>query len=88
MVYDECQLWVVQIVIMKMYITDTDTTEKMWAGESALFVCKQFEVFSIYLALDIMHYSLLHISQLTLKWKCSKKNYQIPLRQELIQVHL
>ena len=38
MVYDECRLRVVQNVIMKMYIADT--TEKMWAGESALFVCK------------------------------------------------
>ena len=46
-----------------MYIVDT--TEKMWAGES--------EDLSIYhLALDIMHYSLLHISQLNLKWKRSK----------------
>ena len=36
--YDECQLWVVQNAIMKLYIADT--TEKMWAGESALFVCK------------------------------------------------
>ena len=38
MVYDECRLRVLQNVIMKMYIADT--TEKMWAGESALFVCK------------------------------------------------
>ena len=38
MVYDEYQLWVVQDVIMKMYIADT--TEKIWAGESVLFVCK------------------------------------------------
>ena len=38
MVYDECQLRVVQNVTMKMYTADT--TEKMWAGESALFVCK------------------------------------------------
>ena len=35
--YDECQLWVVQNIIMKMYIADTT---EMWAGESALFVCK------------------------------------------------
>ena len=36
--YDECRLQVTQNVIMKMYIADT--TEKMWAGEKALFVCK------------------------------------------------
>ena len=37
MVYDKCQLRVVQNIIMKIYIADTT---EMWAGESALFVCK------------------------------------------------
>ena len=36
--YDECQLLVVQNVIMKMHIADT--TEKIWIGKSALFVSK------------------------------------------------
>ena len=36
--YDECQLRVVQNVIMKMYIADT--TEKIWIGKNALFVSK------------------------------------------------
>ena len=37
--YDECQLRVVQNVIMKMYIADT-TEKKIWIGKSALFVSK------------------------------------------------
>ena len=37
--YDECQLQVVQIVIMKMYIAIT-TEKKIWIGKSALFVSK------------------------------------------------
>ena len=39
MVYDECQLRVVQNVIMKMYIANA-TEKKIWIGKSALFVCK------------------------------------------------
>ena len=35
--YDECQLRVVQNVIMKMCIADT-TEKKIWIGKSALFV--------------------------------------------------
>ena len=34
--YDECQLRVVQNVIMKMYIADT-TEKKIWIGKRALF---------------------------------------------------
>ena len=37
--YDECQLRVVQNVIMKMHIADT-TEKKIWIGKSALFVSK------------------------------------------------
>ena len=37
--YDECQLRVVQNVIMKMYIADT-TEKKIRIGKSALFVSK------------------------------------------------
>ena len=37
--YEECQLRVVQNVIMNMYIADT-TEKKIWIGKSALFVSK------------------------------------------------
>ena len=37
--YDECQLRIVQMVIMKMHIADT-TEKKIWIGKSALFVSK------------------------------------------------
>ena len=36
---DECQLRVVQNVIMKIYIADI-TEKKIWIGKSALFVSK------------------------------------------------
>ena len=39
MSYDECQLRVVQSVIMKMHIADT-TGKKIWIGKSALFISK------------------------------------------------
>ena len=53
--YDECQLRVVQNVIMKMYIADT-TEKKIWIMKSALFVSKQFEENPMHLAIDIMHH--------------------------------
>ena len=37
--YDECQIRVVQNVIMKMKFADT-TEKKIWIGKSALFVSK------------------------------------------------
>ena len=37
--YDECQLRVVQNVIMNMHTADT-TEKKIWIGKSALFVSK------------------------------------------------
>ena len=37
--YDECQLQVVQNVIVKMHIADT-TEKKIWIGKSALFASK------------------------------------------------
>ena len=39
--YDECQLRVVQNIIMKMYIADTAHAEKkIWIGKNARFVSK------------------------------------------------
>ena len=53
--YDECQLRVVQDVIMEMHIADT-TEKKIWIGPSALFVSKQLKENSMHLAIDNMHH--------------------------------